>query len=53
MTTAERIRLCRMIEKIEKNKEYAASLEVENTSGFRGIRIVQTGFRMILPDYWW
>ena len=36
MSTTERIRLCRMIEKIEKNKEYAASLEVENTSGFHG-----------------
>ena len=41
MTTAERIRLCRMIEKIEKNKEYAASLEVENTSGFRGRRTIK------------
>ena len=34
MTTAERIRLCRIIEKIERNKEYAENLKVKNVSRF-------------------
>ena len=34
MTAAERIRLCRIIEKIERNKEYAETLKVKNVSRF-------------------
>ena len=34
MTTAERIRLCRIIEKIERDKEYAENLGVKNVSKF-------------------
>lgn len=35
MTVDERIRLCRMIEKLNANKAYAQKLGIENRSRFR------------------
>ena len=34
MDTAQRIRIIRMIEKIEKNTEFSSKIGVRNTSGF-------------------
>ena len=36
MTVQERVCLCRLIEKIEKDKNYARSIGVTNVSKFRG-----------------
>ena len=35
MTVAERLRRCRLIEKLEKNEEYAKRLGIYNVSSFR------------------
>ena len=36
MTVQERVCLCRLIEKIDKDKNYARSIGVTNVSKFRG-----------------
>ena len=36
MTVRERIALCRLIEKIEKHRNYSSGIGVENISKFKG-----------------
>ncbi len=37
MTVKERINLCKLAERIDKNKEFAKSIGVTNESRFKGI----------------
>ena len=39
MSIKERIALCRLIEKIEENKDYAKAIKVENNSTFKDRKV--------------
>lgn len=39
MSVKQRVLLCRLVEKIEKQSTYSEKLGLENTSRFRGIQI--------------
>lgn len=41
MTTAERISLCRLLEKIEEQEAYCAAIGVRDMSKFRGRELAQ------------
>lgn len=41
MTTAERISLCRFLEKIEEQEAYCAAMGVRDISRFRGKELAQ------------
>ena len=41
LRTSDRIRLCRLIQKIEKNKEYALYVGIENKSVYRDIPAIE------------
>ena len=39
MSIQERMRMCRLIEQMEQQKEYIKKLDLENQSTFYGVRI--------------
>ncbi len=41
MSVQERMRLCRIIEKLEEQREYGKRLGLENKSSYRGIQVEQ------------
>ncbi len=42
MSVQERVRMCRLIDQMERQKEYSKRLGLENRSTFHGTRIYDT-----------
>ena len=42
MTIKERVNLCRLIEKIDRNRNYSKSIGINNVSRFKGKKVNQT-----------
>ena len=41
LKTSDRIKLCRLVQKSDKNKEYALYVGIENKSVYRGIPVTE------------